>query len=297
MIQFIIDVILRSCDLILIAVGMSAIYSLMKFPNIALTQYAVAGALLSIALQKSGVPISASVVVACGATIILATFLNEYIFNPMLKISSSTAMIGSLAVSMLLSAVFLVMVGPNPARFNTAVLKPLKLFGVRVTELQLYSVGITVTALIMFALLLYKTDLGRCVRATSTNALLADATGIDTRKSKSVVVALSALLASLGGITLALKGEVSMQTGTEMLLPVFSAAILGGLGNPLGAIVGALVIATAETLITNINFGPLTGQSLYFLPAAYASAASFLLLVATLLWRPRGIFVNEVKRV
>ncbi len=107
----------------------------------------------------------------------------------------------------------------------------------------------------------------------------------------------SVVVLSLGGIGLSAKGEMSAQLGLDMLLPVFAAAILGGLGNALGAAVGTVVIAAAETLVTNVNFGPLFGESVLFIPAAYATATSFLLLVVVLLVKPYGLFVSEVKRV
>lgn len=297
MVQFIVDVLLRASDLALIAVGMSAIYSLMKFPNIALAQYAASGAFIALVLQKGGVPIVVAAIIAILIVGLAAVLLNEYLFDRMLQISSSTAMIGSLAVSMLISAIFLMAIGPNPTRFDLPITRPIRLLGARVTEHQLMSLSITALAILGFALLLFRTDLGRCMRATSTNGLLAEATGIDTRRTKSAVVLISGMLAALGGICLTLKGEINIQTGLDLLLPVFSAAILGGLGNPLGAAAGALVIALAETLITDVNFGPAFGLDLLFLPAAYATAGSFVLLVITLIWRPRGLFVSEVKRV
>lgn len=297
MFQFAVDVALRACDLMLIAVGMSAVYSLMKFPNIALAQYAAMGAFIALVLQRAGLPLALAGCLSVLAVGIVAVILNRLLFERMLAIGASTAMIGSLAVSMVISAVFLVIIGPSPARFELTIARPMRILGARITEQQLLSLGLTVMAIAAFAFLLFRTDLGRCMRATATNTILAEATGIDTRKTKTAVVLLSACLAALGGISITLKGEVNIQTGLDLLLPVFSAAILGGLGNPLGAVMGAIVIAVAETVITNVNFGPVLGEDLLFLPAAYATAGSFVILVLTLLWRPRGLFVSEVKRV
>ncbi len=297
MFQFIVDVLMRACDLMLVAIGMSAVYSLMKFPNIALVQYAASGGMLAIVLQKAGVPLWVSVIFAVLLTGLLAVVLNEILFNRMLKIGSSTAMIGSLAVAMIFSAVFLVTVGPDPARFALPIARPILVLDARITVPQLLSFAIVAVAIGLFALLYFRTDLGRCMRATSTNEVLADATGINTRRMKTIIVLISAVMAALGGVAIALKGEVDIQVGMDLLLPVFASAILGGLGNPFGAMAGALLISFTETVVTAVNFGPLFGQVVVFLPVAYASAISFLLLVAALLWRPRGLFVSEVKRV
>lgn len=297
MFQFFVDVLMRACDLMLVAIGMSAVYSLMKFPNIALVQYAATGGVLAIVLQKAGMPVGVAIVIAVVLTGMLAVILNEFLFNRMLKIGSSTAMIGSLAVSMVFSAVFLVTVGPSPSRFALPVSRPIRILDARITEPQLLGLVIVAAAIGVFAFLYFRTDLGRCMRATSTNEVLADATGINTGRMKTIIVLISGVMAALGGVAIALKGEVDIQVGMDLLLPVFASAILGGLGNPFGAIAGALLISAAETVVTAVNFGPLMGEVVAFLPVAYASAISFLLLVAALLWRPRGLFVSEVKRV
>jgi branched-chain amino acid transport system permease protein len=297
MVQFVVDVIIRSVDLALIAVGLSSVYSLIRFPNVALVQYATTGALVALGLQLMGIPLIVAGVVSCAFVGALAVVLNVALFERLLKAGSAIAMIGSLALSMVFSAIFLVTAGPRPQRFDLESYPPIFLFNARITGHQLISVAISALAIGFFALILFRTDLGRCMRATATNAVLASATGVNTRKVTNTVVFISGIMAALGGIGLSIKGEMSAQLGMEMLLPVFAAAILGGLGNALGAVLGAVVIATAETVVTNVNFGPVFGEPFIFIPAAYATAASFLLLVFVLLLRPYGLFVSEVKRV
>ncbi|PWK76793.1 branched-chain amino acid ABC transporter permease [Aminobacter sp. AP02] len=297
MVQFVVDVLIRAVDLALIAIGLSSVYSLIRFPNVALVQYATTGALLALGLQMAGLPLVVAAIAACALVGIIAVVLNVVVFERLLRAGSAIAMVGSLALSMVFSAIFLVTAGPRPKRFELEINPPLRFLGARLTEHQLISVGISALAIGVFALILFRTDLGRCMRATATNSVLASATGIDTRKVTNTVVFLSGVMAALGGIGLSVKGEMSAQLGLDMLLPVFAAAILGGLGNALGAAVGAVVIAAAETMVTNVNFGPLFGESVLFIPAAYATAASFLLLVVVLLIKPYGLFVSEVKRV
>lgn len=297
MIQFVIDVVIRSVDLALIAIGLSSVYSLIRFPNVTLVQYATTGALVALGLQMLGLPLILAGLLACVFVGAVAVALNVLVFERLLAAGSAIAMIGSLALSMVFSAVFLVTAGPRPQRFELEISPPIRFLGARVTDHQLVSVVISVLAIAAFALILFRTDLGRCMRATATNPVLARGTGINTRRVTNVVVFLSGTMAALGGIGISVKGEMSAHLGMEMLLPIFAAAILGGLGNALGAVLGAVIIAIAETIVTNVNFGPLVGQSFLFVPAAYATAASFLLLVIVLLVRPHGLFVSEVKRV
>ncbi|MBA8841370.1 branched-chain amino acid ABC transporter permease [Ochrobactrum sp. RH2CCR150] len=297
MIQFLFDVLFRAVDLALIAVALSAVYSLIRFPNVALVQYAVVGAFVGMMLQKIGVPLILSIMVSALLVGFLAQIFNQLLFERLLRRDPAIALIGSLALSMVLSAIFLLGFGPAARRFSVPVTPATRFLGVRITEMQFITLGLTAVILVGFALLLFRTPLGREMRAVSTNPVLAAATGINNRRVTGFVIILSGVLAGLGGSMLALRGSVSIDMGTNMLLSVFAAAILGGLGNAFGAVVGAVVIAAAETLITNVNLGPIVGEEFFFLPASYAPAASFALLIAVLLFRPRGIFVSEVTRV
>ncbi|WP_353475281.1 branched-chain amino acid ABC transporter permease [Salipiger sp. H15] len=297
MIQFLIDTVIRALDLALIAVALSGVYSLIKFPNVALVQYAVVGAFLGMLLQQAGLPLVLALPVSALLVGGLAVVFNVLLFERLLTEGSAIALIGSLALSMILSAVFLLAFGPSAYRFELPVSPAMRLLGARVTLHQISTLAITVAALGGFAAILFLTRLGREMRATATNRVLASASGIDTRRVINATVFLSGVLAALGGMTLAMRGSVSIDLGTQMLLPVFAAAILGGLGNALGAIAGALVISAAETFVTNTNFGVLNGEGFLFLPASYAQTASFALLVGFLLLRPSGLFTSEVSRV
>ncbi len=297
MVQFLFDMTFRAVDLALIAVALSAVYSLIRFPNVALVQYAVVGAFTGMALQRHGIPLALAIGISALLVGALAWLFNRLIFERLLRLDSSIALVGSLALSFVLSAIFLLGFGPSAQRFSVPVAPATRVLGVRVTEMQMITGALTMIVLLGFALLLFRTPLGREMRAVSTNPTLAAATGVNNGRITGFVVYLSGVLAALGGAMLALRGSVSIDMGTNMLLPVFAAAILGGLGNAFGAVVGAVIISAAETLITNINYGPLIGRDFYFLPASYAPAASFALLVAILLFRPRGIFVSEVSRV
>ncbi|MFK3781604.1 branched-chain amino acid ABC transporter permease [Agrobacterium sp. NPDC089420] len=295
--QFLFDTLFRAVDLALIAVALSSVYSLIRFPNVALVQYAVVGAFTGMALQKQGVPLVLAIAISALLVGLLAQLFNRFLFQRLLRLDPAIALIGSLALSMVLSAIFLLGFGPAAQRFSVPVAPATRFLGIRITEMQILSGGVTILILIGFALLLFRTPLGRDMRAVSNNAVLSAASGVNNGRVTAFVVFLSGLLAALGGSMLALRGSVSIDMGTNMLLSVFAAAILGGLGNAFGAVVGAIIIAAAETLVTNVNFGFLTGQEFFFLPASYAPAASFALLIAILLFRPKGIFVSEVTRV
>lgn len=297
MFQILVDTLLRASDLALIALGLSMVYGLVKFPNIAHVQYAMLGAYLTYALRAAGLPLVGAIVLSCIATGALTLLLHLLVFRRLLRGGPAIAMIGSLAIAMLVVAFVQGIAGSFPRMFNLPVTAPIVLGEARLSHTQLYFVTTTGMLLALFALLLFFTRTGRAMRAMASNPALAAASGLDAERVTRLVALASGAVAGLGGSMLALSTGAHLNLGHDLLLPVFAAAILGGLGNPLGAVAGAVLIAFTETLVTNLNFGWLVGRDIAFMPVAYIGAASFLILLLALLFKPYGLFDREVRRV
>ncbi|AKM04795.1 MULTISPECIES: branched-chain amino acid ABC transporter permease [Burkholderia cepacia complex] len=297
MLQFLIDVLMRTSDLLLVSVGLSTLYSLIRFPNIAHVQYAMIGAFATLGFERAGLPFALATAVSCVLVGLAATLLNLFVFTRLLRSGSAAAMIGSLAVSLLAVALMLGAAGSRPLQYAQAVRPPLMVGGVAISSSQAGSIACGAAALGVFALLLYRTRLGRAMRALASNRALALATGIDAQRVTNVITFASGVLAALGGTMLGATESVHVNLGYGLLIPVFSAAILGGLGNPLGAAAGALLIAFAETTALDVDFGGLVGRPLAFFPVEYVGAVSFAILLVALAFRPYGIFDREVRRV
>jgi branched-chain amino acid transport system permease protein len=297
MLQFLLDILIRTSDLLLVSVGLSTLYSLIRFPNVAHVQYAMLGAFLSLAGQRAGLPFGLAAALSCVLVGCLAVLLNIFVFMRLLRSGSAVAMIGSLAVSLIAVALVLGTAGSRPLQYTQDISAPLTLGGIAVSSAQAGSIACGALTLLIFSVLLYRTNLGRSMRALASNRPLALASGIDANRVTNLITFASGVLAALGGTMLGLTESVHVNLGNNLLIPVFSAAILGGLGNPLGAAAGALLIALAETLVINVDFGSLVGRSMQFFPVAYVSAVSFLILLVTLMVRPYGIFDREVRRV
>src|SRR5690606_24971612 len=297
MLQFVVDALLRTADLALITPGLSMLYGLIRFPNIAHVQYAMCGAFLAYAINSAGAPLIVSVVLASILTGLLTLVIQLLVFDRLLKSGPAIAMIGSLAVSMVLVASVLGIAGSFPHMFSLPHTEPLIIGDARISHTQLWFVLTTLVLLTLFVLLLFHTQVGRAMRALACNPALADASGLNASRITNGVTFISGMLAGLGGSMLSLSTGAHVNLGYDLLLPVFAAAILGGLGNPIGAVAGAALIALTETAVTNINFGPLLGETLVFLPVSYISAASFLILLLALLFKPYGLFDREVRRV
>jgi branched-chain amino acid transport system permease protein/neutral amino acid transport system permease protein len=130
----------------------------------------------------------------------------------------------------------------------------------------------------LLSLFLQRTKLGKAMRATADNFDLALVSGIDTERVVLWTWAIGNALAAAGGVLLGMSVRLQPIMGWDLLLPIFAAAILGGIGSPYGAMVGALLIGLAEELSTP------------FIHTSYKPAVSLIILVLVLLVRPQGIF-------
>ena len=143
------------------------------------------------------------------------------------------------------------------------------------------------TILLMFAvhLLLTRTKIGKAMRAVSDSPELARVTGINTETVIRMTWIVGSCLAVAAGVFLAMDTHVETNMGFKMLLPMFAAAILGGIGKPYGAVAGGLVIGIAEELSAYpwIGVEPL-------LNPGYKAGVAFAIMVAMLIWRPQGLF-------
>ncbi|KVG62321.1 branched-chain amino acid ABC transporter permease [Burkholderia cenocepacia] len=297
MLQFLVDVLIRTSDIMLVAVGLSVVYSLVRFPNVAHVQYAMLGAFATLGLTRAGLPFALALAGSCAGVGLLAVALNTLVFRRLLRSGSSIAMIGSLAISMILIAFVLGVAGSRPWRYASMLSNPLQVGSTVISIDQLTSIVCGFGCIVLLAALLFRTNIGRSMRAMSSNPALAAATGVDGARVLNGITFLSGVLAALGGTMLGLTETVHVGLGSNLLLPVFAAAILGGLGNPLGAAAGALLISIAETLVTNVDFGWVVGGADVYVPVTYVGAASFVILLVALLFKPYGIFDREVRRV
>jgi len=297
MMQFLVDSLLRAGDLMLVTLGLSTVYAMVRFPNMAQTEYATIGAFVGLLLSGFGMPLWLCVVLSALVTGIVAVALHRFAFARLLRSSPVIAMIGSLAVAMIIRSAIQAVAGTRSERFKLPIDVPHQFMGAVITTTQIVVLAVTALVVVAFLVLLFRTNLGRSMRAVAAQPDLARACGISSGRVVDIIGFLGGAFAAIGGTLLAIGSQVHFNLGQDLLLPVFAAAIVGGLGSPVGAIFGVLLLALVETLVTNLNFGPLVGETFLYVPLAYGPAAGFCLLVVTLMFRPRGLFHSESKRV
>jgi branched-subunit amino acid ABC-type transport system permease component len=289
--QVLIDSLLRAAELGLVAMGLTIVYSLVKFANIAHVEFATVGAFIALAFAGSSTP-SIALAGAIAAVIIglSAIVLHHAFFKRLLRSGSTIPMIGSLALAIVLRALVQLFWGTRPSSFERPLERAIEIGGAFITPLQVWLIAITVVTIATFMIILYRTKLGRTLRAVAANPELAAASGINVNMSIDLAWFFGAGFAALGGVLLALNTQASMQIGSNLLLPVFAVVILGGIGSPAGALFAALLIALAENTILQVDWGSLIGDSSFFVPLSYDVAIGFIVLVLTLLIRPQGLF-------
>ena len=167
--------------------------------------------------------------------------------------------------------------GPDIQRYSIPLKEGIAIGSIVVTSYQL---AVVATALVlMFAIhrLLTRTTMGKAMRALSDNMDLASVSGIDVDRVIRFTWAIGMALAAAAGILYGLITNVNPNMGWFMVIPIFSAAILGGIGNPYGAMLGGMVIGLSQEIST------------IFLPSEYKIAVSFFIMIAVLLLWPQGI--------
>jgi branched-chain amino acid transport system permease protein/neutral amino acid transport system permease protein len=168
--------------------------------------------------------------------------------------------------------------GPDNQIYRSGISVPYEFAGIRIKPEQLVIVFGAVALVTALHLFLHRTKIGKAMRAMSDNAALARVTGINTEQIVMWTWIIAAGLAAAAGIFLGLDTRLNPIMGWRILLPVFAAAILGGIGNYYGAIAGGLVIGLVQELSTAV------------ISPAYKPAIAFAIMVLMLVLRPTGLF-------
>lgn len=293
--QYIADGIVLGATLALGAIGLTLTYNILRFANFAHGEFLSFGAYF--AWLASGVLAGTSTggdtlgpltfgwrfipAIALGAALTagLALLLDWLLYRPLRKSDIAvTLVIASFGASLMLRNVIVFAWGPQPEYYsrNIAIASEI-LPGVRVTADEVFCVMLTAVLMIALHLFLTRTRLGKAMRAVSDNPALASVSGIDVRGIIRWTWVIGGSLAAVAGALYGLTVQISPEMGFNLILPIFAAAILGGVGSIYGAVIGGLVIGLAESLSV-----PLLG-------AAYKPAVGFALMFLILLLYPRGI--------
>jgi neutral amino acid transport system permease protein len=269
----------------LAAVGLSLVFGTTGLINFAHGELVTFGALIAWYVNASGgsgpgITLLVAGVVGVLAGGLLGAGLELGLWQPLRRRRTGTValLVISIGLALLLRHVYLVVFKGNPRSFEQfATQEPWSLGPLSILPKDAVIIVVSVAVLVTLGLLLERTKLGTAVRAVTDDPDLAESSGIDVKRIILLVWIVSTALAGLGGVLLGTTEAVQWDMGLRILLVMFAAVILGGLGTAFGAIIGGLVI------------GVISEVSTFWFPTDYKVAFALLVLIIVLLVRPQGI--------
>jgi branched-subunit amino acid ABC-type transport system permease component len=273
--------------LALAAMGLTLQFGVTNFVNFAYGDFLTLGAYLSwVANVKLHANIWLALALGALGTGVIAALIGRFLLGPFARRFRNLfyVMIVTFGLSLILLNLIQAIWGANYVQYGVKVENPLHLGPFLLSTDQLIIIAIGVGAMIAVHLLLTRTKLGKAMRAMSDDPSLAMVSGINTRAITTFTWFLTGLLAGLAGTVLGLNiSSVTPAMGETFLFVIFAAVILGGIGRPYGAMLGALVIGLATEI------------SAIVINAAYKLDVAFVLLVIVLLIRPQGLLAVRGK--
>jgi branched-chain amino acid transport system permease protein/neutral amino acid transport system permease protein len=276
--QLVVNGVMAGTILAVPAIGLTAIYAVLRFPNFALASHATIGAFAGyVANAKLGLPLVPAVLVAFVVAGIVGVVSDETVLKRFRPAGYITTAIASIALTIALENVVRFVFGNELRGYDLPIQRDFRVGVIRVGPQQLVNLAIAGVAMAALFGFLAFTRTGKAMRAVADNPMLASIKGIDADTIGRIVNFVGMGLAGLGGMLIGLDTTIDPLTGFRSILSVFAAAVVGGLGSIPGALVGALTVGIGEELC------------LLFLSPDYRSAVGFVAILLVLTLRPRGI--------
>lgn len=306
--QPIVDGIRFGSILMLGAIGLTLTYKILNFSNFSHGDILIFGAYVALSANQLTVGLLPQIFPALSdpanddllrwSAIFIAMFagvagsigisllIDRILYRRLRRSAAVVLVIASFGMALFIRALIQALWGVANQRYAVRVTGPMYLdvfgiFQLRITTLQLVTIISAFALIIALHLFLKYTRMGKAMRAMSDNMDLARVSGINTEKIIRWTWAIGAGLAAIAGVFSGLNlGGMTPTLGADLLLSLFAAVILGGIGSPYGAMLGALVIGTAQTIL----IAPVTSISTQYKPGI-----AFLLMIIMLLVRPQGL--------
>jgi branched-chain amino acid transport system permease protein len=285
--QFVISGVSVGCIYGLVGIGFSVIYNASSIANFAQGAFVMLGGMLTYLLYTVvGLPLFIAAVLAILAVAAIGLLMEIVVVNPLWRRHAPvfTLILATLACQVIAENSALRLLGDKP---HTLPLftdgPPFKIFGAAVSLQFPWIIGVSLLMVWLLRLLYKHTMLGKAMRACAINREVAQILGIRVEWMMAVAFALSAGIGAVGGILITPLQYTAFFVGIPYAVSGFVAAIIGGLGNPLGAFVGGIIL------------GVLQSVGIIFLASGYKDVVAFSALILLLLVRPNGLFGSLVE--
>lgn len=276
--QLLLNGVMAGTILAIPAIGLTAIFAVLRFTNFALASHMTIGAYAGFFANVGlGLPIVPALLVAFAAAGLVGWLSDEFMLKPLRSAGFVTTAIGSIALTILLENLVRFGFGNQMRGYDLPLRRDWVFAGLRVSPQQVENLVIAVIVMGLLFAFLTLTRTGKAMRAVADNPMLAAIKGINADMVARLVSFLAMGLAGLGGMLIGLDTTIDPLVGFKTILSIFAAAVVGGLGSIPGAVVGALVVGIGEEM------------SLLVLSPAYRTAVGFIAILLILTFRPRGI--------
>ncbi len=288
----------------LIALGYTMVYGILGIINFAHGEVLMIGALIALSVSKFvlivwpnapelvilGIALM-SAIISCA---LLSYWIEKVAYRPLRNAPRLAPLISAIGMSILLQTVAMIIWGRNPLPFPQMLPgHPMTVPGTTatITGKELVIIVVSVITMIGLLILVNKTKLGRAMRATSENPKIAGLMGVNANRVISITFMIGGGLAALAGVMIASNyGSVHFYMGFIPGLKAFTAAVLGGIGNLQGAMLGGLLLGLIESLGAGY-IGELTGG---VFGSNYQDIFAFMVLIVVLVFRPSGLLGEKV---
>lgn len=264
------------------AVGVTLTFGILGFANFAHGDLMAFGAYVCFLLYTQlALPFWLGLLAAVPATILLALVVDQVLFRRFRASRPIISLISSFGAALIIRSSIQIIWGPDTWLYSSKIVMAQRFLGIRYKSEQLMIIAATILVVIALHLFLQRTRVGKAMRAMADNATLARLSGIDTERVILWTWVIGGGLAALAGVFLAMDTRLQPEMGWFLLLACFAAAILGGIGKPMGAIAGGYIIGILMELSTLV------------LPTEYSPVVPFAIMVLLLLVRPTGLFAGR----
>ncbi len=264
----------------LVALGYTMVYGILKFINFAHGEIFMVGAYVAwTASVLLGFPLIVATIIAMLTAAILGFLIEKVAYKPLRHAGRLSPLITAIGVSLFLQALALLIFGAQIRTFGTGTVEAgIPILGAIITKLQITIIIVSLVLMILLHLFVKYTRLGKAMRAVADNPEVASIIGIPVDRIISTVFIIGSALAAIAGVLVGLEQNLQPTMGVSIGIKAFTAAVVGGIGNIYGALLGGFLIGLAE------NIG------IWFIPSGYKDAIAFVILILFLLVKPTGLF-------
>lgn len=267
------------------ALALTLVFGVLKFANFAVGSMMTLGAYAAwVANFHFKLSLITSAIIAAIVVALASALTNTLVFERLRDRGSIVLLVASMGVSLVIENICRFLFGNNAQGFDVPISPAVRWMGIRINNEQIATAVVVIICLVVLDVVLRLTPLGRAMRAVADNAALAAVRGVERRVIATLTWLIVGALMGLAGVLAGIDRAIDPLIGWNYQIPIFAAAILGGLGSPLGAVIGALVIGIAEEM------------SALVIPTNYRQAVSFTAILLLLLFRANGLLGAKAVR-